>query len=102
MCFKDECELTIQDGLGITSVPGIKAAGIHAGFRKDPKRKDMALIVADEPCVAAGLFTTNIFCAAPVLLCKENLDDRGYGVARAVVINSGTANAATGDRKSVV
>ena len=94
MAFKDECELTIQDGLGITSVPGIKAAGIHAGFRKDPKRKDMALIVADEPCVAAGLFTTNIFCAAPVTVCRQNIAD---GRVKAIVINSGNANAATGE-----
>ncbi|MBQ6585812.1 MAG: bifunctional ornithine acetyltransferase/N-acetylglutamate synthase, partial [Coriobacteriales bacterium] len=94
MCFKDECELTIQDGLGITSVPGIKAAGIHAGFRKDPKRKDMALIVADEPCVAAGLFTTNIFCAAPVTVCHQNIADARV---KAIVINSGNANAATGE-----
>ena len=86
----------IENG-GVTSALGFKAGGIHAGFRKDPGRLDLALVEADELCSCAGVFTTNIFCAAPVLLCKENLDDRGYGVARAVVINSGTANAATGE-----
>ena len=85
----------LEDG-GVTSAKGFKAAGIHAGFRADPDRKDFALIVADEPCAAAGTFTTNIFCAAPVIVSKEHLDDVSYGMARAMIINSGIANAATG------
>jgi len=86
------------DGGGVTSAPGYKAAGIHAGFRKDPQRLDMAIVEADELCVAAGVFTQNVFCAAPVLLCREHLGGNGAGTARAVVINSGVANAATGPR----
>ena len=86
------------EGGGVTSAPGFKAAGIHAGFRKDPQRLDTAIVEADELCVAAGVFTQNVFCAAPVMVCREHLGPDGAGVARAVVINSGVANAATGPR----
>ena len=48
------------------SALGFSAVGVHAGFRADPERLDMALVVADEPCAAAATFTTNVFCAAPV------------------------------------
>ena len=89
------------EGGGVTSALGFKAAGIHAGFRKEPERRDLALVVADEPCAAAGTFTKNIFCSAPVIISREHLSDGGtgapsYGTARAVVVNSGIANAATG------
>ncbi len=82
---------------GVTSARGFSAAGVHAGFRDDPARADLALLVADEPCSAAGVFTTNRFCAAPVTVCREHLGDAGCGTARAVVVNSGNANAATGE-----
>lgn len=91
-----DLELThIEDG-GVTSAAGFRAAGMHAGFRKNPQRFDVALLEADELCVAAGTFTRNVFCSAPVQVCKARLGNRGYGMARAVVINSGIANAATG------
>ena len=86
------------EGGGVTSAPGFKAAGIHAGFRKQPERLDMAIVEADELCVAAGVFTQNVFCAAPVILCREHLGPGSAGTARAVVVNSGVANAATGPR----
>ena len=86
------------EGGGVTSALGFKAAGVHAGFRKNPERFDMALVVADEPCACAGTFTQNVFCAAPVIVSREHLEGVSYGTARAVVINSGIANAATGDR----
>ncbi len=86
---------TVPSG-GVTSAQGFKAGGIHAGFRRNPERFDMALVEADELCSAAGLFTQNVFCAAPVVVSREHLDTLGYGLARAVVINSGNANAATG------
>ena len=57
----------------------------------------MALVVADELCAAAGVFTTNVFCAAPVIVSREHLNGTGAGTARAIVVNSGIANAATGD-----
>lgn len=78
------------------SAAGFRAAGIHAGFREDPERLDFALVVADEPCAAAGMFTTNVFCAAPVIVSREHLE-RTAGTARVVMVNSGIANAATGD-----
>ena len=78
-------ELTSIPHGGITAAAGFKASGIHAGFRRNPNKLDMALLVADEPCVAAGVFTQNVFCAAPVQLCQDRLNGVGYGTARAVV-----------------
>ena len=70
------------------SALGFSAVGVHAGFRADPERLDMALVVADEPCAAAATFTTNVFCAAPVRVSREHLNEGGagspaYGCARA-------------------
>jgi glutamate N-acetyltransferase/amino-acid N-acetyltransferase len=74
--------------------PGFQASGVHAGIKSKPGVLDMALLVSDEPdTVAAGVFTTNKIQAAPVRLDRERL---GNGRARAVVINSGNANACTG------
>ena len=89
---------SIVDG-GITSAAGFKAAGIHAGFRKNPQRLDYALVAPVEPCAGAGVFTTNRFCAAPVQVSREHLGgaDKGYGTVAAISINSGNANAATGE-----
>lgn len=91
-----ELNMSTIDNGGVASACGFKAGGIHAGFRDDPERLDMALVEADELCAAAGVFTQNVFCAAPVTVSREHLDDCGYGFARAMVINSGIANAATG------
>lgn len=89
----------VEDG-GVTSARGFKAAGIHAGFRANPNRLDFALVVSDEPASTAAVFTQNVFCAAPVLFSKRQLSEGGpdasYGTARAIAINSGNANAATG------
>ena len=88
-------------GGGVTSARGFRACGVHAGFRKNPTRLDMALVVADSPCACAGVFTQNVFCAAPVRLCREYLSrsegSESYGTVRAMVVNSGNANAATGE-----
>jgi glutamate N-acetyltransferase/amino-acid N-acetyltransferase len=74
-------------------VNGFKAAAVKAGIRgKD--RLDMALIVCDHPAVAAGVFTTSLVKAAPVLLDMERLAD---GRARVILVNSGIANACTGE-----
>ena len=82
-----------QIGDGITAVSGVRAAGIHAGI-KAADMKDIALIVTDTPAVAAGVFTKNSVTAAPVLVCREHLSD---GQAQAVIVNSGNANACTGE-----
>jgi glutamate N-acetyltransferase/amino-acid N-acetyltransferase len=70
----------------------IKRLGTGKGSQKGKKR-DLALIVSEIPAVAAGMFTTNQVCAAPVKVCLQHL--RG-GVAQAIVVNSGNANACTG------
>lgn len=91
-------ELHDIPGAGVTAAAGFAAGGIHAGFRKNPERLDMALLVAqDGPCAAAGTFTQNRFCAAPVQVSRQHLGQGAcYGMAQAVVVNSGNANAATG------
>lgn len=73
---------------------GYRFAVASAGFRK-ATRNDVALLVSDTPAVASGTFTQNAFPAAPVLVAKQMLAERPE--ARAVVINSGQANACTGD-----
>ena len=78
---------------GITAVRGVRAAGVHAGI-KAADAKDVALIVTDTPATAAGVFTKNSVTAAPVLVCREHLSD---GHAQAVIVNSGNANACTGE-----
>ncbi len=73
---------------------GFRAAGVAAGIKKSGA-KDMAMIVADVPAAVAGTFTTNQVKAAPVRLDMERLKGR---VARAIVVNSGNANACNGPR----
>jgi glutamate N-acetyltransferase/amino-acid N-acetyltransferase len=70
----------------------IKRLGTGKGSDKGDKR-DLALIVSDVPATVAGMFTTNQVCAAPVRLCIERVR---AGRARAIVVNSGNANACTG------
>ncbi|HWY31354.1 MAG TPA: bifunctional glutamate N-acetyltransferase/amino-acid acetyltransferase ArgJ, partial [Candidatus Acidoferrum sp.] len=72
----------------------IKKLGTGKGSNKGRKR-DLALIVSARPATVAGLFTTNQVCAAPVKVCVERMK---RGVARAVVVNSGNANACTGQQ----
>lgn len=73
-------------------VPGFLAAGISAGLKKNHE-KDLALIYSEVPATAAGVFTTNRVKAAPVLLSMERVKS---GTARALLANSGSANACTG------
>jgi glutamate N-acetyltransferase/amino-acid N-acetyltransferase len=75
---------------------GYRYAGVHSGLRSsEPGRLDLALIVSDRPAVAAGTFTRNRVCAAPVHICRERLPT---DQARGIVICSGNANACTGQR----
>jgi glutamate N-acetyltransferase/amino-acid N-acetyltransferase len=72
---------------------GYRYAGIHSGLRSEPGRRDLALVVSDQPAAAAGVFTQNRLAAAPVHVCRERLPtDEALGV----VICSGNANACTG------
>jgi glutamate N-acetyltransferase/amino-acid N-acetyltransferase len=79
---------------GVTAARGFLASGVHAGIRK--ARADLALVVSDRPASAAAVFTTNRVQAAPVLVSRRNLRASG-GRARAIVVNSGNANACTGE-----
>lgn len=82
---------------GVCAARGFSAAGGHCGVRKNTDRKDLALIVSSAPCSAAAMFTTNRVKAAPVQLGMELAAAwRGGGTARAIVCNSGNANACTG------
>jgi glutamate N-acetyltransferase/amino-acid N-acetyltransferase len=82
--------------LTLTSIPGLRAAGVRAGI-KASGNPDVALLVADAPIACGGIFTQNLFAAAPVLLSRKHLAATG-GRVRAVVVNSGNANACTGAR----
>ena len=73
-------------------IPGFRFAGVAGGLKKNGK-KDIGLILADEPCTAAAAFTKNIVKAAPVLIGQKRLKS---GMAQAVLVNSGNANACTG------
>jgi glutamate N-acetyltransferase/amino-acid N-acetyltransferase len=80
---------------GVCAAQGFKAAGIHVGVKTNNlNKKDLALIVADVDCAAAGVYTKNVVKAAPLLVTKAHLAD---GKARAVLVNSGNANACAPD-----
>jgi glutamate N-acetyltransferase/amino-acid N-acetyltransferase len=77
---------------GICASSGFLAAGIHAGIKKDPAAKDLALIYCTKKCKTAALFTTNSVKAAPIWVSRNNLSDNS---AQAIIVNSGNANACT-------
>jgi len=78
---------------GVTAPRGFQAAGVHAGIKR--KRRDVALIVSAVPAAAAATYTTNIVKAAPLLVTREHI---AQGPIRAIVCNSGNANAVTGEQ----
>ena len=80
---------------GITAPKGFKAASVAAEI-KYKNRTDMAMVYSEKPCTQAGVFTTNIVKAAPVRWDKAVVSDSPY--AQAVVVNSGIANACTGNQ----
>ena len=75
-------------------VAGIRLGLAEAGIRK-LDRRDLTLVALDTGCTVAGVFTQNRFCAAPVLLCRSHLESGSE--IRALVINTGIANAGTGE-----
>ena len=78
---------------------GFLASGTHVGVKPTNTRfPDLALIASETPCSGAAVFTTNKFQAAPVVVSKEMLQRRGGSGVRAIVINSGCANAVTGKK----
>jgi len=78
---------------GITAPLGFKSCGVHCGIKKN--KLDLALIYSRFPSIAAGMFTTNKVKAAPVIVSQRKLR---RGSIRAIVANSGNANACTGKR----
>ena len=74
---------------------GYRFAGIVSGLRSEPDRRDLAVVVSDRPATAAGVFTQNRVCAAPVQVSRERLPRAD---ARAIVVCSGNANACTGEQ----
>ncbi|MBO4913684.1 MAG: bifunctional glutamate N-acetyltransferase/amino-acid acetyltransferase ArgJ [Oscillospiraceae bacterium] len=88
-------EFSRIDG-GVTAPLGYSAGAVYVGVKSRKKHKpDLAVLYSERECACGALFTTNRFCAAPVLLGRELLK---RGRTRAIVVNSGNANAGTGER----
>jgi len=85
--------LPLPDPAELHAVAGVRMGVAEAGIRK-ANRKDLTVVLIDEGASVAGVFTQNRFCAAPVQVCREHLAS-GQGI-RAMVINTGNANAGTG------
>lgn len=79
---------------GVTSAKGFKASGIHCGIRKNQTKKDLAMIVSENLCSAAAVYTQNKVYGAPITVTRNNIAD---GYAQAVIVNSGNANTCNSD-----
>ncbi|MDQ0071921.1 glutamate N-acetyltransferase/amino-acid N-acetyltransferase [Variovorax boronicumulans] len=86
--------LSAPDPAALFAVPGVRIGVAEAGVRK-ANRKDLTVVLIDEGSAVGGVFTQNRFCAAPVQVCRDHLA-ANYGI-RAMVINTGNANAGTGE-----
>ncbi len=86
---------TIVPNGGVTSPRGFKAAGLHCGLKKT-SRNDLGVIYCEVPASAAGVYTLNAFQAAPLHVTKESIAKEGK--LQAMVVNSGNANACTGEQ----
>ncbi|MCQ6563583.1 bifunctional ornithine acetyltransferase/N-acetylglutamate synthase [Paenibacillus mendelii] len=84
---------TVMPEGSITTPKGFKAGGLHCGLKKTT-RHDLGAIVCEVPATAAGVYTMNVFQAAPIKVTKESI--QAGGLLRAVIVNSGNANACTG------
>lgn len=79
---------------GVCAPKGFKASGVHCGIRKNKTKKDLALIVADNMCSAAAVYTTNKVYGAPITVTRQHLQN---GKAQVVICNSGNANTCNAD-----
>ncbi len=86
--------LSAPDPAALHAVPGVRIGVAEAGVRK-ANRKDLTVVLLDEGAAVGGVFTQNRFCAAPVQVCREHLA-ANVGI-RAMLINTGNANAGTGE-----
>lgn len=85
---------TVVEGGSITTPKGFTSGGLHCGLKKT-ERNDLAAILCEVPATAAAVYTTNAFQAAPLKVTRESLAN---GVLQAVIVNSGNANACTGEQ----
>ncbi|MCJ7769326.1 MAG: bifunctional ornithine acetyltransferase/N-acetylglutamate synthase, partial [Dehalococcoidales bacterium] len=86
---------SIPDGT-VTSPKGFSAGAVFANINEYARHKlDLGILLSEVPCVAVGLFTSNKMKSAPVLLCQQKMPGN---TVRAVVVNSGCANAGTGEQ----
>lgn len=86
--------LSAPDPAALFAVPGVRIGIAEAGIRK-ANRKDLTVVLLDDGAAVGGVFTQNRFCAAPVQVCREHLE-KNFGI-RAMLINTGNANAGTGE-----
>ena len=91
--------LPLPDAASLFPIAGVRIGVTEAGIRK-VGRKDLTVVLLDEGASVSGVFTTNRFCAAPVQLCREHLAS-GQSI-RALLINTGNANAGTGDATTYI
>ncbi|KAK9456566.1 arginine biosynthesis protein ArgJ [Dipodascopsis uninucleata] len=76
---------------------GFKASGTHVGVKNGSQKLDLALLISTVPCTAAAVFTKNVFKAAPVQISKKILDKTSGEGVNGIIVNSGCANAVTGE-----
>ena len=81
--------MKVIDG-GVCAAQGFKAGSCHCGIRKNQTKDDLAIIYSTQPCRSAAVYTKNIVKAAPLKVTKAHLEN---GIAQAVIVNSGNANA---------
>jgi glutamate N-acetyltransferase/amino-acid N-acetyltransferase len=81
--------------MGIALPQGFRFASVHCGIKQDASREDLTLIASEAPAVAAGVYTQNLVCAAPVTVDRRRTPS---DLIRVIVVNSGNANACTGQR----
>jgi glutamate N-acetyltransferase/amino-acid N-acetyltransferase len=87
-------EIVVVEEGSVTLPQGFTAGGMHCGIKR--KRLDLGYIVSDVPATTAGVYTTNIFQAAPLLVTQESIAKENK--IQAVIVNSGNANACTGEQ----
>lgn len=87
-------ELVVLEGASVTLPKGYKAGGMHCGIKR--KRLDLGYIVSDVPAIAAGVYTTNSFQAAPLWVTQQSIAKENK--IQAILVNSGNANACTGEQ----
>jgi len=88
--------MNIDQMQGVTYPDGFSASGVYCGIKSSPETKDLALIHSENPANTAGVFTKNLVKAAPVKISKKRIDN--HGMLQAIIVNSGNANACTGEK----